>query len=158
MPAPTPIAPAPAPKTDAHVMSARERVSEMSRRNKALERLKEKVQGAKDGAVDGEVSEAALAIIGNQYGTEVRRCLRANYTVHGVDEAKVAGLKAVVLIRIQADGKIISHKIEESSGNAAVDQAVERAVQRCGQVPPPPPEIRDTVRDDGFDFVFGSED
>ena len=146
-PSPTAMAPLPVPKAaEKRPVSARDRINAMSRVSKALDHLKQKVEGTSDGSVEGEVSEAALAMIGNRYGTEVEHCLRRNYAFEGIDPAKVAGLKAVIIVLIQADGKITGHRIEQSSGSSIVDQAVERAVVRCGKVSPPPPEIRDLVR------------
>ena len=52
------------------------------------------------------------------------------------------------------DVRFIDHKIERSSGLAAFDQAVERAIKLCGRVGPPHDAIRDAMREDGIEIEF----
>ena len=84
----------------------------------------------------------------------VQKCMQANYVIEGSDAAKVANLQALVLLRIASDGKITNFRIEKGSGVAAFDQAVGRAVTRCGKVAPPPPPLRESLGRDGIEILF----
>lgn len=149
-PVPKNAPPAPSPVHDAGP-SAQERVESMSRTSKALDRLKQKVDGQADGSVNGDADEAQL---GNAYATEVQKCIQRNFVIEGTSPDAVANRKALVLVRIEVDGRFIDNKILEGSGMAAFDEAVRRAVMRCGQVSAPPVPLRSTLRHDGIEVVF----
>ena len=144
----------PSPAAAAAAPSARERATNLNKVNNALARLRQKVEGTADGARDGDVSRAELALMGNRYATEVQRCVQRNYVIEGTDPGKVAQLQAVVVIRVQADGAFAGVRIDRGSGVPAFDRAVERAVHRCGKVSPPPPELRQQLRGEGLEIVF----
>ena len=100
------------------------------------------------------MADEDLAVQGDRYATEVQRCIQNHYEVEGLDPSKVNHLRATVVIRIEADGKIVGFKIEKSSGLTAFDAAVGRAVQRCGRVSAPPVQMRRQVRYDGIQIDF----
>jgi TonB family protein len=137
--------------------SAKDRIAQLSQVSKALERLKkqgaDEPEGLADGVRDGEVSRLAQAMAGNQFATEVYRCIKQYYSIEGMDQSRVRDRSAVVIVRIDTDGRFIEHRIERSSGLEAFDRAVDRAVIKCGKVSPPPSEISDAVRD-GLEVVF----
>jgi TonB family protein len=151
-PEPTPAKPPP-PKEA--IPSAKDRLSQMSKVQNALDRLKqpeEEPEGEETGSQYGTV---AKALAGNRFASEVYACIKANYTLEGITEAQAAALSADVLVRVDGKGKFIESDIERPSGNARFDQNVLRAARRCGQVSPPPPELAKQVRDDGILVKYG---
>jgi TonB family protein len=163
-PPPPPEKPAPALVADAKsaaspdLPSAKDRIKQLTQVSSALDRLKqqapEEALGSPDGVADGEVSDAKLQVLGDIFGTEIKRCLQQNYAFEGVDAARVRNRSALVLVRVDADGRFIDHRIEKGSGLPAFDRAVESAVRRCGKVSPPHKTLRDTVRKDGIEVLF----
>lgn len=143
---------APAPKSP----TAADRVAEMGKMSNALDRLKKAAAPAGDpeGSPDGEVSDLSRAILGNKYATEVYRCIKKHYAFEALDPGQVAGRKASVQVRVNADGSLRDFSIAEGSGLERFDAAVIRAVRLCAKVSPPPKELLETVREDGFEVVF----
>lgn len=135
--------------------SAKDRIKELSKVASALDRLKqhdeEEPEGREDGTPSGDAKEA---IVGNKFATEVYNCLKANWAVEGLDESRVRNKKAAIVVRVASDGRFIESEITDSSGVPNFDQAVIRAVKRCGKVSPPDPVIRDAVKSDGIEVVF----
>ena len=132
-------------------VSARDRAQQLNRVSSALDRLRQKVDGAADGSA---ADDAAVAVAGDRYLTELHGCIKRYYVIEGIDLTKVAHLSVKVLVRVAADGTIINHVLETSSGQPVFDQAVARAVRGCGHVSPPPTVIRQQVRHDGVEVVF----
>lgn len=144
-PAPKPepkpaVDPKPAPP------SAKERLSQLSQVASALDRLKQQAEeeGSPDGSQYGTVKSALL---GAKFASEVHACMKAHYSLEGLTPAQTAGRKAIVLVRIDADGKIRDAQLETSSGLGRFDQNVVRAALRCGKVSPPPKEMLEDVRE-----------
>jgi TonB family protein len=155
IPVPTLTPAAPVPKKPVAprkaTVSARDRIRAMGRMSHALERLKTAVDGQQDGSEQGD---SDTAVLGNAYTTEVSRCLQAHYVIEGYNADKVSGLQAQVILHIDSEGRIIRYKLEKSSGLMAFDQAVGRAVSRCGKISPPPAALRNQVRKDGIEILF----
>jgi len=55
-------------------------------------------------------------------------------------------LEAIISIKIQRDGTIITQKIEKSSGNSLFDRSVIKALSKASPLPPPPYEMEIGVR------------
>lgn len=55
-------------------------------------------------------------------------------------------LEVVISIQIDGDGKVISHKIEKSSGNLLFDRSATNAILKASPLPPPPVEMEIGVR------------
>ena len=144
-----PTAPA-KPSPDAKAQ-AQARAQSRSQAESALARLKREAAGAVDGDVAGE---SDLAEEGDRYLAEVQRCLHAHYEILGLDSSQTQGLHALVVVRIQADGRIFDHRIAQSSGLSAFDQAVSRAVLGCGRVSPPPAHLQRDARKEGIGIDF----
>ena len=155
-PAPPPK-PIPKAKPPPRPPTAQQRLQQMQQVQHALDRLKsrDKAAGDPEGTPGGETSEALEQIATTRFGTEVYRCMKANYAVEGIDPRVVKGRSATVLIRVRADGQIIDYKLTKSSGLAIFDAAVAHAVKRCGRVPPPGAAIRERMQREGIvlDFV-----
>jgi colicin import membrane protein/protein TonB len=128
---PAPAQPATPPRTLASVLSKVQREVEESR------------WGSPDGDPQGD-SESGSE--GDRYLALVHRELQANYTVpRTISQAEALHLRATVVLVVDANGRIVGHRFERPSGNAAYDAALERAIQ-ASRLPPPPPELRESFR------------
>ena len=139
--------------------NALDRARKMSNVSSALDRLRsakgeKEAEGDPEGSKKGTVSDLSLAILGNKYMTEISDCLQSVWNVEGLSESQTAGLSAKIGIWVSSRGKFVRHQIEGSSGVAAFDRAVEKAVQKCGGVSAPPRDIRNVVSRDGIEIVF----
>jgi colicin import membrane protein len=56
------------------------------------------------------------------------------------------GLEVIVSIKIDRDGRIVSHQIEKSSGNVLFDRSAIKALSKASPLPPPPKEMEIGVR------------
>jgi len=56
------------------------------------------------------------------------------------------GLEAIISIKIDRDGRVVSHRIEKSSGNDMFDRSAIKAVSKASPLPPPPVEMEIGVR------------
>ena len=66
----------------------------------------------------------------------------------------MANCRALVLLYVQADGRISRHTLLETSGQPAFDKAIGRAVRQCGKVAPPPPSLQARLRNEGIEIDF----
>lgn len=135
---------------------ALERLQRLSRMQKALERFSQEDddEGEPDGDNNGQVSSQAQAILGNRYMTQVKAKVMPNFTMPNVISEQVCAAlaPAMVVIRVAADGSIISKNLEKSSGNSHFDTALIQAINRTGKLPPPPDAIASRIRDDGIEL------
>ncbi len=138
--------------------TAQDRLNEMSRLSSAMQRLKqadgEEAEGHPDGSPEGEVTNLAQALVGNRYATEIYSCVKKHYSIEGIPPERVRERQARVFVRVNADGSFFDFRLERSSGLAAFDRAVEKAIRLCGRVSAPPGEIAAQVRADGIEFDF----
>ena len=118
------------------------------RRDKALA---EPAYGDPNGDPQGDASEASA---GDQYLALVERALRESYVLPAtISDRDRLHLKATVILYVDADGRVLRHAFESSSGNGAFDGALERAI-RAARLPPPPPELRQKYRNEGLGVVY----
>lgn len=61
-------------------------------------------------------------------------------------ESELSGLEVIIAIKIDNEGKVISHEIEKSSGNTLFDRSAIKAVLKASPLPPPPVEMEIGVR------------
>jgi TonB family protein len=115
------------------------------------EKPDEERAGQKTGSPQGtaESSEA-----GDAYFTAVHDAILENYVVPSViSERERLYLSATVLAYIGGDGRILRHDLQKKSGNPFFDQALETAIRRA-RLPPPPPELARSLRDNGVVLNF----
>ena len=106
--------------------------------------------GSPAGSPMGESSEEE----GDRYLALVQQALHSNYRVPAtISEADRQRLAAVVVLTIEADGRVSRIRFEKKSGNEGFDQALERAIRQT-RLPPPPPEMRDRYREVGLGVRF----
>ncbi len=92
---------------------------------------------------------------GNPYFALVDRALRANYTAPvTIPERERLYLEANVILWIEPDGRITRWRREGTSGNATFDAAVERTLRVTPRVPPPPENLRESLRRTGIQLTF----
>lgn len=152
--APTDPAPAvkPTPPKDA-TPSAKDRLSQMSKVQNALDRLKnqEEPEGREDGSQYGTTNKA---LAGNKLASEVYACMKAHWDLPGMSAAQAAGKSAKLAVNVQKDGRLTDLEVTKSSGDQRFDAAVKNAAQKCGRVSPPDAEIAEQARKDGFELTF----
>ena len=61
-------------------------------------------------------------------------------------ETGSAGLEVIITVKLDREGKVISHEIEKSSGNSLFDRSALKAISKASPLPPPPVEIEIGVR------------
>ncbi len=158
-PAPAPIAaPAtavPAPRTKpAPPQAAAERPAGPSL-SSILSKVQRDVDERRYGDPEGDAAgDADSPSEGDRYVGLVTQALQRNYDVpKTIPQQELSNLKATVILRIDARGRIVGHEFERRSGNASYDAALERAISRT-QVPPPPPSERDHYARIGLGVKF----
>jgi colicin import membrane protein len=57
-----------------------------------------------------------------------------------------SGLEVIISLKIEKDGRIVSHEIEKPSGNALFDRSAMNAVSKASPLPPPPVEMEIGLR------------
>jgi outer membrane biosynthesis protein TonB len=70
-----------------------------------------------------------------------------------ISERERLYLAASVLAYIGGDGSILRHDFQKKSGNDFFDQALELAIRRT-KLPPPPPDLARSLRDNGVVLNF----
>lgn len=114
-----------------------------------------KGKGDPNGSRKGTVSEFTQQMIGMQWVSDVQDRIRPHFVPPTViDESERNRLSTVVLVMVDGRGKILKRSIEKSSGNALFDNAVIRAFDQAGSLPPPPQEIREQLAKDGAEITF----
>jgi len=147
-PAPTPVPavdPAPKPETkpalatkpDPSVKPADLRTA--MARARALARSAEEIEepeGRPEGVAEGTSDRASE---GDPYATEVWRRIKEGWRVpEMVSDRDLRRLRAVVFLRLSANGQIVEHRIVEPSGNRFFDASALEAIVTVQRLPPPP--------------------
>lgn len=139
-------APKNAPAAPNRLDDIMKRFATAERRGKA-----EELPGQLDGDPEGDAEEAAE---GERYLALLQKRLRDHYVLPStIPEAERIRLQALVRIHVQKNGTISDFRIEQSSGNAQYDGALESAVRKASPLPPPPEHLLRTYRD-GFPVRF----
>ena len=112
----------------------------------AAERWRAKAQGQGLGGTDGGSGPIGTGGPGPGGGGQLvgieflayRQTVISTVKGHWTNVVARGGLVAAVRFTIGSDGSLSAIRLERSSGNAAYDSSVLRAVQRTQQLPPPP--------------------
>jgi outer membrane biosynthesis protein TonB len=90
-----------------------------------------------------------------------RQSVRQLYTneMNGVYKARFAGrnLSAKARVRVDAAGAVVEGKLEQPSGDAFFDSAVDNILRRLKNLPAPPPETAAFYLDKGFLIDFNPQ-
>lgn len=120
-------------------------------------------EGDPSGVPDGDVTDPALASIGNTYAHKLMRLFQDRLvypTLLSDDELK--RLRAKVHFRVDVDMVIIEVEFLQRSGNAMFDDAVQGAIDRfraeVRNLPEPPEAIAPTIFGGGVNLTFNGAD
>ena len=164
-PVPVPAQAAPAPKVvekaPARPPPPRPASPSSGRGSDALSRALTKVRreqafaqetfGDPSGSSEGTATDATE---GDRYLALVTQALQSNYRIPAtISEQERMHLRATVILTIEPDGRVSNLRFERRSGNAAFDEALERAVRET-RVPPPPEEFRRRYQTVGLGVNF----
>lgn len=86
------------------------------------------------------------------YYTEVWERIRRAWVLPEALAGDTSGAMAVVALRINRDGSLNKFWLEESSGNARLDQSALRAVERAAPFPPLPADLLGPYHEVGLRF------
>lgn len=112
-------------------------------------------RGDARGSKQGTVSDFTLQTLGSQYAADVVALIRPLWNVPDViSEKERAHLRALVVLIIAPDGRILKTELAEKSGNRLFDASLLEALKRAGSLPAPPAELRDRFRGDGAELEF----
>jgi len=106
-----------------------------------IEVIRQKVQGGAFGGTGKSAGAQPLAP--DSYYSMIYRKIWSEWAY---PDAGSSGLEAIISIKIDRDGRIISHDIEKASGNALFDRSAVNAVTKASPLPPPPYEMEIGVR------------
>lgn len=112
-------------------------------------------EGHPDGVPDGDVTDPALASLGDTYGRRITRYIqeRLVYPTIIPDEV-LKKLSVKIIIKFNVDMRIISYEVKKKSGNALFDDAVTNAIERTQKeakdLPPPPEAIAPRIYGGGL--------
>jgi len=87
-----------------------------------------------------------------EYYNSVGRMIRSEW-VFPVGAAP--GLQAIVSIKIAPDGEVLALRVERASGNTLFDQSAIKAVEKVGDFPPLPKDIKEEFLEIGVRFCPG---
>jgi colicin import membrane protein len=152
--APSPTAKGPAAKPAPGARSAPGATGTSSLAN-VLSRVRKQVDDTRWGDPQGDPNGVASeGTEGDRYLALVTAALQGNYHLPAtISEKERLYLKATVVLYLEPDGRIARWQFASRSGNAAFDDALERAI-RDTRLPPPPPESRERYRKVGIGVNF----
>lgn len=160
-PAPAPAAPSASARAPAPPPAPAPRQSRTPERGSGtsvsslLSRVQKEVEQERWGDPQGDpAGDSDEASEGDRYLALVVRALKANYRVPStISERERLYLKGSVILYIEPDGRVSRHRLEQSSGNGAFDDALDRTVRQT-RLPPPPDGFRDLYRTTGLQVIF----
>lgn len=106
----------------------------------ALETLRHNVQVS---AVRSGASTGAQSLAPDSYYAQITRKIWGEWIYPDFGSS---GLEVIINMKIEKDGRIVSHEIEKPSGNALFDRSAMNAVSKASPLPPPPFEMEIGVR------------
>ncbi|MCL2123798.1 MAG: cell envelope integrity protein TolA, partial [Desulfovibrionaceae bacterium] len=102
-----------------------------------------KHSGGHSGGGGGEGEGEGGGGIGDVYGAQIVMAVQPNW--HWPAQAK-GSLSVTLYLKIDATGRVLDVRVEESSGNAVFDSSAVSAVRVTHMLPPPPsPAYREIV-------------
>jgi len=108
--------------------------------------------GAGTGGRSSSLNVSQLDIAFIEYYNTVGSMIRSEWIFPG---QAVPGLKAIIAIKIAPDGKLLALRIERASGNTLFDQSAVKAVEKVGDFPPLPKDLKEEFLDIGINFCPG---
>ncbi len=96
------------------------------------------------------LSQLDIAFI--EYYNSVGSMIRSEWSFPG---QAVPGLQAIIAIKIAQDGKVLALRVELTSGNTLFDSSAVRAVEKVGDFPPLPKDLKGEFLEIGIRFCPG---
>jgi hypothetical protein len=120
-------------------------------------------EGHPDGVPDGDVTDPALASMGQTYGRRITRLIQERLVVPTlISEAQKSKLSAKILLRFDIDMTISKFEFVRRSGNKLFDDAIQTAIDRVRlevrNLPAPPEVIAPTVFGGGIAIRINGRD
>jgi colicin import membrane protein len=100
----------------------------------------------------GSVNISQMDIEFIEYYNSVGSMIRSEWIFPG---EKTPGLETTVAIKIGTDGKLLALRIERASGNTLFDNSAIKAVEKVGDFPPLPKNIKEEFLEIGIRFCPG---
>ncbi len=124
----------------------RARRAEEARQEAELKRKLEAERAAREALARRQASQAI-----NKYRSLIKRAVTRHWNIPANASRD---LKCIVKVRIIPSGDVVDVQIIQSSGDAAFDNSVEKAVYRAAPLPVPPAEsgLFDNFREVNFEF------
>ncbi|MCX7943172.1 MAG: TonB C-terminal domain-containing protein [Deltaproteobacteria bacterium] len=95
---------------------------------------------------------------GDIYLTEIYNKIKSNYVIPDIiSEKQRKELRAIIIIYIDTDGKLIRYEFEKKSGNAHFDNALINAITRSSPFSSPPKERARIYKMHGIGINFSIE-
>ncbi|MGC8927679.1 MAG: energy transducer TonB [Myxococcota bacterium] len=95
---------------------------------------------------------------GDIYLTEIYNRIKGNYIIPEIiSEKERKELRAIVVIYIDSNGKLIKYEFERRSGNPHFDNALINAINRSSPFKPPPKERAKIYKTEGIGINFTIE-
>jgi colicin import membrane protein len=146
----------PKPKTDMSLESV-DRVAREIERLRAIKALSEKIKKKQRAHEIEVVRKRILEGIPKEAGVLGKGVIEDLDSYYALITRKIwsqwvypdfeaTGLEVIISIKIDRDGKIVSHEIEKSSGNVLFDRSAIKALSKASPLPPPPVEMEIGVR------------
>jgi colicin import membrane protein len=105
-----------------------------------IENIRQNVQVS---AVKSGGSAGAQSLAPDSYYALITRKIWGEWVYPNLGSS---GLEVIISMKIEKDGRVISHEIEKSSGNTLFDRSAMKAVSKASPLPPPPFEMELGVR------------
>lgn len=131
----------------------RKKRAQLDARKKDLERFAEATRNAIRGnqVNQGNSNSGDMKATADAYSGHIRERIRSNWGLPTWLQGK--GLRAVVVIYIDGNGRLANYRFVQSSGNEAFDNYVKTALQRSNPFAPPPADMVGTLRG-GLEVLF----
>lgn len=95
---------------------------------------------------------------GDLYLTEIYNKIKSNYIIPEIiSDSQRRQLRAIVIIYIDSNGKLIKYEFEKKSGNSHFDNALINAITRSSPFKPPPKERAKLYKTEGIGINFSIE-
>lgn len=95
---------------------------------------------------------------GDIYLTEIYNRIKSNYIIPDIiSEKQRKELRAIIVIYIDSNGKLIKYEFEKRSGNSHFDNALINAINRSSPFKPPPKERAKIYKTEGIGINFAIE-
>jgi TolA protein len=106
------------------------------------------------GGVPGGTGGGGMANLRfSQYYQSIYEKIYLAWTLPEYVRERESSREAIVVIKVQRDGKILSAVFEKTSGNQQFDTSVMNAIKKANPLPPLPDDFRETFLEIGVRFI-----